>query len=125
MSLTFKEFSEINFARSKEWHARGIGTLTSTALIAPWFYLDYSNAMVGEAGETANAVKKLRRYELGILGNRDRTSQSELIVDIGNEIGDTLVYLDLLASSLGLSLEECVRRKFNRKSIELGFEEML
>lgn len=37
------------------------------------------------------------------------------------ELGGTLIYLDLLASVLGINLEEAITETFNEKSIELGF----
>lgn len=40
-------------------------------------------------------------------------------------IGDTVVYLDLLAQRLGLRLEDCVRDTFNRISEREGFPERI
>jgi NTP pyrophosphatase (non-canonical NTP hydrolase) len=53
----------------------------------------------GEAGETANQVKKIARD--------DQTSRTpERLAKISHEIGDTLWYAAMLCNQLGLSLNE-------------------
>jgi NTP pyrophosphatase (non-canonical NTP hydrolase) len=67
--------------------------------------------MAGEAGETCDAVKKmLTRHK-----RSGRTPE-----DIGSEIADVIVYLDLLADSLGLDMWDCVVSKFNEVSDRVG-----
>lgn len=73
----------------------------------------------GEAGELAEAVKKFRRYELGIAGS------TSSIQDIKDEMGDVLIALDLLANHLGVTLEDCVSEKFNKTSEKYGFKTRL
>lgn len=60
--------------------------------------------VAGEAGEVANAVKQ--RY---LEHRQDEVSK----IDIGHEIADVVIYLDLLATSMGYRLEDLVLTKFN------------
>lgn len=122
--LTFQEVSKVNAARAQRWHSGfpdcGDG----------WTGADWSNAMCGEAGETANVVKKLRRLETGIQQAeqglvRDETYEARLKQKLATEIGDTFIYLDLLAQFYGLRTEQCVADTFNRVSEREGFPETL
>lgn len=68
-----------------------------------------SNCMAGEAGETADAVKKLIK---GTGGKED----------VLLEMGDTLYYLEALAQELGFTIEEVIianktklNKRFNKK----------
>ena len=70
--------------------------------------------VVGEAGELAEAFKKLRRTELGIGGNG---GDIQAILD---ELGDVVIAADLLAMYLGRSLAEVVAAKFNKTSDKYG-----
>lgn len=58
-------------------------------------------ALGGEVGEALNVIKKLRRDADGIPGNTK--SRAELLVDLGDEIADAVIYLDLLMSAAELS----------------------
>lgn len=113
--ISLSHFSRTNKRRGERWHSGGL-------VSAGWTISDWSNAMAGEAGELCNIVKKLRRDELGMVGNK--LPRKELMDQAEMEIGDVLIYLDLLASALGLSLEQCAIQSFNNKSKELGFPEM-
>lgn len=115
--LTFAEVREANLARAKRWHP-GFPNDES------WNGADWSNAMCGEAGETANVVKKLRRHESGLTGSLD-PSKAELLAMLADEIGDVFAYLDLLASYYGVDLAAAVVSKFNRVSERQGFPERL
>jgi anhydro-N-acetylmuramic acid kinase len=58
----------------------------------------------GETGELCNKIKKVRRGE-----NIPKE-------DLEEELGDIVIYADLLAKKLDTSLEKCVKQKFNAKS---------
>src|SRR5580700_359731 len=62
--LTFAKVSSANLQRCQKWHPGFPGD-------DEWSGADWSNAMCGEAGEAANVVKKLRRYECGLRGELD------------------------------------------------------
>lgn len=70
-------------------------------------------AMCGEAGETANVLKKLIRDRASQIDNYDR---AKLLL----ELGDVLWYVAAAASELGSSLEEVAdlnQTKINGRSI--------
>lgn len=114
--LTFTAVSEINRARCERWHpdfpADG------------WTGADWSNAMAGEAGETCNVVKKIRRDDFGKV-QAAADSRADLMQKLATEIGDTFLYLDLLAQFYGLDIADCVRDTFNRVSVREGFPERI
>jgi len=108
MSLTFDQLRETNTRRCEAvFHP-----------INDWSPADWGNAMAGEAGETCNAVKKLRRWEDNTLGYP--TIYEELIAKVADELADTITYADHLAARLGIDLGEAVREKFNRVSERHG-----
>lgn len=88
-----------------------------------WSFSDWMMATVGEIGEAANIGKKLNRIRDGIPGNKE--SEAELRAALAEELADAYTYLDLMASSAGLSLEDIVIAKFDKKSKEIGYDDML
>lgn len=91
MPLTFLELRIANIERCEE----------SFHSVEGWSPTDWACAAAGEMGEACNLIKKLRRGE------------AISTTDIGNEIADTVIYLDLLAARLNISLAAAVKRKFN------------
>lgn len=69
-----------------------------------WSLADWSNALAGETGELCNWIKKIRRGD-----NID-------LAEVGKELADIVIYADLLADKLGLSLSDCITSKFNEVS---------
>lgn len=112
--LTFAALSYINRLRCGRWHS-----------LDSWSPQIWGLAMCGEAGEVANALKKLHRHDNGIQQAVDSKDRAELVRNVAMEIGDTAVYLDLLAQRMGLRLEDCVRDTFNRVSEREGFPERI
>jgi hypothetical protein len=86
--------------------------------------------MAGETGETCNLTKKMDRiwpanqFKVAMNKTEDQRME-ELVAKAGLEIGDVILYADLLASRLGLRLEDCVRQSFNNKSVQLEMPERL
>jgi NTP pyrophosphatase (non-canonical NTP hydrolase) len=117
MRLTFAEVSEVNAARAKRWHP---GFPDDDE----WTFADWSNALCGEAGELANIVKKVRRYECGLKGELD-PSLPDLMVMLAAEVADVFLYLDLLASKAGIDIARVIVAKFNAVSVLQGFPERL
>lgn len=66
-----------------------------------WSLLDWTMALLGEVGELANALKKLRRGDTPLLDVREA---------LADECVDVLTYLDLVAYRHGFSLDEALRR---------------
>lgn len=116
MSMTFEKLRTVNHDRALIWHPRGL---------EDWSVSDWATAMAGEAGEVCNAVKKLRRIESGTVGAHGPFTREEAMTEIGKEVGDTVIYLDLLATRLGFSLEDLVRIVFNGVSDREGFAQRL
>jgi len=112
--LTFQQVSKVNLERAHEWHKGGL---------EEWSISDWAVAMAGEAGEVCDAVKKLRRIECAVeSGNlKQPKSREDAIAAIAQEIGDTFIYLDLLAQRLGINIEDAIRATFNRISEREGF----
>jgi NTP pyrophosphatase (non-canonical NTP hydrolase) len=119
-ALTFQEVRAVNVARCNRWHPNGL---------ASWSVADWAVAMAGEAGEVCNAVKKLRRVEDDLAnlndGDRHLDTRVKAVAQIGEEIADTFLYLNLLAARLGIDLESEVIAKFNSVSEKYGFPERL
>lgn len=105
--LTFADLRAANEARQAHWGGSD-----------NWTLADWSNAVAGEVGEACNVVKKIRRPELGTTGNGKDVST--YYTQLESEIGDVLVYLDLLAKKAGTTLDRAVMRAFNEKSEALN-----
>lgn len=105
LPLTFLEVTAVNAARCEVWHAE----------MEPWSLADWSNAAAGEMGEACNVVKKIRRQETGMRGAVD-PEMDVLKEKLADEIADTFLYLDLLATHAGVNLAEAIARKFNAVS---------
>ena len=103
MSLTFEDLRKANTARQSHWGGS-----------ENWTLADWSNALAGEVGEACNVVKKIRRPQLGTIGNMSTAQDYQ--DQLESEIGDVLIYLDLLAKAAGLDLDRAVMRAFNEKS---------
>jgi len=97
--LTFAELRAQNTSRAIE-------TFGHNHLLNDWSPTDWGCALAGEVGELCNLLKKWRRKDFVT------ASESELAA-IGDEIADVQIYLDLLASSLKMHLDEVLVRKFN------------
>ena len=142
--VTFQEVSNINARRANRWHS-GFPDHEDG-----WTGADWSNAAQGEGGElleavqalllangtsahlglAGNIVKKLRRIDTSIQQAEQGTEPDEAYVamlkqKLATEIGDTFIYLDLLATYYGLQMEQCVVNAFNRVSDREGFPEKI
>jgi NTP pyrophosphatase (non-canonical NTP hydrolase) len=96
--MHFKDLREANIQRCEQ----------SYHPVREWSPPEWLMCATGELGELAGAMK-LRR--------RGQHVPDEVIA---HEIADVIIYLDLLAASLGIDLEEAVRRKFNIVSDRVG-----
>lgn len=118
--LTFRDLADANKTRVQRWHPAGL---------AEWSPMEWACAAAGEMGEICNAVKKLKRIESGIANlnepNRQLSDKPQALLQIGEEIADTVIYLDLLAQRLDIDIASFVRHKFNATSEKYGFPERL
>ncbi len=107
----------LSHTRANRWHGGNFRN---------WTGLEWAGAMCGEAGETANVAKKLRRIELAIDGNArsDRQlDEAELLLQLRKELADTFLYSVLLAEYYGVDMANAIAETFNAKSIAMGFPE--
>jgi NTP pyrophosphatase (non-canonical NTP hydrolase) len=72
------------------------------------YFMYLSNALVGEAGEFANEVKKHYRDDLarGTAKNRRGGQDTDRKAALVNELGDMLWYMSRLAGMIGFTLGE-------------------
>lgn len=115
--LSFSQLTQANLKRAVRWHKGGI---------EEWSVNDWLAAFGGEAGEALNAGKKHRR----ILGGLQQHGDIPIDIEdaekkIMEELADTVIYADLVASRLGRSLGDAIIAKFNAISEREGFPERL
>lgn len=107
-SLSFALFREANNKRQLEWPGYEHTDTTFKAL-----------EVCGEAGELAEAIKKLTRAERGIAGT---TASLESVAD---ELADVIISADLLAAHLGIDLAKATAAKFNKTSRKYSLQTLL
>lgn len=76
-----------------------------------WTPADWLTAVVGELGELANVLKKVKRGDFTLEEKRR---------EIEDELADVQTYLDLLAASVQVDLGTATISKFNRVSKRVG-----
>ena len=96
-SLNFKTLRIANVERCREFFKT----------CADWTHADWMTATIGELGELANVLKKVKRGDLTIEEARPMLEK---------EIADVQAYLDLLAASLNIDLALATVNKFNEVS---------
>lgn len=74
---------------------------------ADWSVAEWLEAVIGELGEFANLHKKVRRGDL---------TMEEAKLELGRELADVQIYLDILALQLDVDLGAAVVEKFNAVS---------
>ena len=104
-TFDIRGFSATNLERCNNWHS-----------IDDWTPMEWGAAAAGEMGELCNVLKKIKRFDQGIQQNATSETRESLVSMAADELADTLCYLDLVASSLGIDLSAAVVGKFNRVS---------
>ena len=110
--MDMKEFSAINLDRCEA--SNGFNHKLDS-----WSLSDWMTATTGELGEAANIAKKLNRVRDGIPGNSE--TPEELRQKLADELADVFIYLDLMAQSQGIVLQDAVVEKFARTSRKIGY----
>lgn len=82
-----------------------------------WSPADWMVAVVGELGEAANLMKKLRRGDFGPVGE---PMHDKIMVELRKEFADVLTYMDIMAAQFGVDLGQAVMDKFNEVSVRVG-----
>lgn len=76
-----------------------------------WALSGWSNACLGELGESANIIKKIERGDMTLEEAREQLAE---------ELADVQTYLDILAFRAGIDLADATIRKFNKVSDRVG-----
>ena len=103
-------------ARNKHRSETSFGKLTDLPVV--W----WTNALNGEAGEAANIAKKMSRLTMvGTSWNKPEDQDLEQLRQrLMREVGDVMIYADLLAARIGTTSAECIKLAFNEKSDQIG-----
>lgn len=113
--LTLEHICRVNRTRCEAWHKGE----------EPWTPERWVTAIVGELGEMANNVKKDFRARDGSIGILKGETLESLHEEIEKEWADTMLYMLLFADYNNINPSESIRKVFNAKSEQLGFEERL
>lgn len=109
--LKFADLREANLRRLPLFkNARG-ETAHSQPDGSDWSDSDWLMAVTGELGEFANLRKKVLRGDM---------SMEDAKQDLADELADVVIYIDILASRLGVDLGAAVVSKFDRVSDRVG-----
>lgn len=109
--LTFKALRIANRLRLPKFKNKH-GQLAHSKLDgSDWTRSDWLEALVGEIGEYSNLSKKYRRGDI---------TKEEFMQHARKELADVQIYLDLLALSIEIDLEEATVEKFNEVSDRIG-----
>jgi len=106
--LTFSDLRKANLARLPEFKNRKGRPAHSMKDGSDWKLSAWSNAVLGELGEAANLIKKIERGDLSL---------EEARGDLGKELADVQVYLDILAFRAGVNLGDATIQKFTEVSL--------
>lgn len=109
--LTFNTLRGGNIARLPEFKNNKGEVAHSQADGSDWSLNDWMTACVGELGEAANVLKKVRRGDLTLDEARSKLTM---------EFADVVIYLDIMAKQAGIDLGEAVTETFNAKSVKVG-----
>jgi NTP pyrophosphatase (non-canonical NTP hydrolase) len=113
LPLTFETLEIKNFTRCEQVYHR----------LDNWSPTDWACAMAGEMGEACNEVKKLRRLmdDKQLWGTKEFEIQKDILIGkILDELADTVIYADLLATRLGGHIGKSIIKKFNETSDKKG-----
>lgn len=106
--LTFNALRAANIARIPLFRDAN-GKLCHNHDGSDWSASDWMMALVGELGELANFLKKVKR---GDYSEHD----DGVMTHVAKEMADVQIYLDILAFRLGVDLGRATLEKFNEVS---------
>ena len=96
----------MEFKEYQEW-AKKYDLFKSTGNYNTVAFVEKVLGLTGEAGETADKIKKILRDKEGEIKEEDRK-------EIVKELGDVLWYVAAIATYLGVSLEEVAEGNINK-----------
>lgn len=109
--LSFNDLRKANKARLPLFKNRKGEAAHSQPDGSDWSLGEWSNAVMGELGEAANIIKKVKRGDMTL---------DEARPSLAKELADVQTYLDILAFRAGINLGEATRDKFNEVSKRVG-----
>ncbi len=107
--LTFNTLRAANMARIPTFK-NAKGELAHAPDGSDWSLNDWATAVLGEIGEAANLLKKVRRGDFTL---------DEVRPELAKELADVQTYLDILAFRCGVDLGRATIAKFNEVSCRL------
>jgi NTP pyrophosphatase (non-canonical NTP hydrolase) len=111
--LTFAELRKANSLRLPQFKNAEGGLAHSEPDGSDWTPADWMVAVVGEVGEAANIMKKIRRGDFGEVGS---VSYCSAINRLEKEFADIVTYMDLMAYQFRVDLGRAIEMKFNEVS---------
>lgn len=117
--LMFSDLREANLFRLPQFKNALGGPAHTKPDGSDWSDAQWLMAVTGELGELANLLKKKLRGDLA------HRTEDDVREEIGDELADVQIYLDILAFRLGVDLNEAVIRKFNKVSRRVGCDVFL
>ncbi len=109
--LTFRTLRDANKKRLPLFKNAKGGRAHTKDDGSDWSPASWLQAVVGELGEYANLRKKVERGDM---------TMKEARPALADELADVVIYLDILASQLGIDLGDAVMEKWNRTSVKVG-----
>lgn len=109
--LTFDQLRIANLKRIPLFKNRRGGPAHSHPDGSDWGLGDWCTAVTGELGEAAGIIKQIKRKDFTLEQARE---------DLGKELADIVIYLDILAYRAGIDLGYVTTRKFNEVSDRVG-----
>ena len=87
-----------------------------------WSGTDWSNALMGEVGELFGAFAEVVKHSGSVANLIKKMNRGEGIdlLELGEEIADIQIYLDLLAARFKIDLADVTIKKFNKVSDKRG-----
>jgi NTP pyrophosphatase (non-canonical NTP hydrolase) len=122
--LTFDALRRANTARLPQFKNAQGEIAHSKEDGSDWTPADWMTAVVGELGEAANIMKKIKRGDFGNRGE-DNAQYWDALGKLAKEFADVIIYMDLLAMQYGLTLDSAVANKFNETSRKVGADVFL
>lgn len=110
-NLTFYMLRSANNARLPQFRNNKGEVAHDKADGSDWSLNDWMVATLGELGESANVLKKVRRGDLTLDEARPMLEQ---------EFADVVIYLDIMSKQAGIDLSDAVVKTFNIKSEKVG-----
>ena len=109
--LTFAALRAANVARLPLFKNRRGEPAHSQPDGSDWSLGEWCNAVLGELGEAANLIKKVKRGDVTL---------DEARTDLAKEYADVVTYLDILAFQTGVDLGEATAAKWDEVSARVG-----